>query len=166
MAAGEGDLAGVTAGITAGGDVNYLWRDGWTPLAVLAVQRKGQYVEVAKKLIASMADINFHDNRGRTPLFHAAKYGALDLVEVLSTTTDIDASDQHGKTGLLWAVEAGHAAVAQRMIALKANTGEDMGRNSPKKAALKEGTAAVQALFGGVRAAAAPATAAPPKADL
>merc|ERR1719387_1964213 len=64
-AAGDGDLKALESYLVQGGNPNWVNRDGWTPVQMAAINRKGQYTQCAQKLLAARADVNFKDARGR-----------------------------------------------------------------------------------------------------
>ena len=59
-----------------------------------------------KHLIEHQADVNAKDIDGRTPLYYAAKKGAVECLKVLiKSMADVNAADLDGKAPLYYASE-------------------------------------------------------------
>jgi ankyrin repeat protein len=68
--------------------------------------------DLAERLLASGADVNFRDNVRGTPLHWAALYGHRDVVELLlAHGADVNARTDNGLTPLSWA-KLGHPDIA------------------------------------------------------
>jgi len=91
-----------------------------TPLHCAA--RTGQ-IESTRLLVSTTGiDLNPRDNKARTPLHLAAKYGQGDLVEtLLGAGADKEAQNNTGATPLLTAAFSGHVAVLEKLLQAGAN---------------------------------------------
>lgn len=77
----------------------------------------GSRTELAKFLVASGADVNHTDNRGRTALFLAAESGDLATVQaLLAAGADITIGEAGGATVLHAAAAAGSVPIMQLCI--------------------------------------------------
>jgi ankyrin repeat protein len=75
--------------------------------------------EAANVLLATgKVDVDAKDNRGRTPLWWAAKSGHEAVVKLLLDTgkVDADSKDKDGQTPLWWAAANGHEAVVKLLL--------------------------------------------------
>jgi uncharacterized protein len=96
-------LSHIEAGI--GTDV----RDGYSFTGLIWAGRKG-HVAVAKALLEHGADIEAHDVRGRTALFHAVTYQRYELVEFLAkSAANVNPVDSDGWTPLDFSHTSRHA---------------------------------------------------------
>lgn len=99
--------------IGAGADVNLCNSEGIAPLHWAAHGRP----EIAKLLIENRADVDAVESTyGKTPLIQAAKYGFVEIVEMLvqaGASTSI--KDAEGLTALEWAEREGHVGVVDRL---------------------------------------------------
>lgn len=102
---GSGNSITIRTLIALGADVDMV-DNNRTPL-IYAIEQ--QNIEVAKTLISSGADVNFHQpDHGDTPLTAAAYYGQMPVVKLLiSKGANINARDSSGQSVLTWA-ELGH----------------------------------------------------------
>jgi ankyrin repeat protein len=74
-------------------------------------------ITLATELLDAGASLDARDRIGARPLSHAARFGHLDMVDLLlARGAPIDARNLAGATALHFAAEGGHAAVAQRLI--------------------------------------------------
>ena len=64
-----GNLSGVEAFIATGGDVNAIAEGRFSPPLYYAIEQ--MHVEIARRLIAAGADINYDLGQGQTAVFHA-----------------------------------------------------------------------------------------------
>ena len=94
----------------AGGDYN-------TTTTLMLASMKG-YVEVAKALIATGADVNKANIRGTTPIYKASFKGCLEVVQALiAAGADVDKADHHGWTPIYWATWRGrYPEVVQALL--------------------------------------------------
>lgn len=71
----------------------------------------------ATELLDSGASVDARDRFGARPLSHAARFGHLEMVDLLlARGAPIDARNLAGATALYFAAEGGHVSVAQRLI--------------------------------------------------
>lgn len=104
-AAENGNFEAVKAAITAGADVNYTFRDGWTPLLSAA----NQISSIIDLLLAHGADPNVPSDRGYTPLMRAAGLGKSETVRLLlAAGADKNMRDCDGKDACRLAQEMHH----------------------------------------------------------
>ena len=102
-------------------------------------------VPLATELLDFGASVDARDRLGARPLSHAARFGNLEMVDLLlARGAPIDARNLAGATALYFAAERGHAAVVERLIARGADVGLT-GRSgiSPVAAAAYAGSDAV-----------------------
>jgi ankyrin repeat protein len=126
--AARGDLSGVRLSLRLGVDPNEASRSGWRlenagPTPLTAAAQFGQ-VEAIRLLIDQGADPNLLDGRsespGQTPLATAATHGQLDACRALLDagadpnipTSPNGTGEPTNWTALDWALQGGHAAVA------------------------------------------------------
>jgi ankyrin repeat protein len=77
----------------------------------------GNCVALAAELLDGGASVNARDRFGARPLSHAARFGHLEMVDLLlARGAPIDARNLAGATALYFAAEAGRTSVAQRLI--------------------------------------------------
>ena len=75
-------------------------------------------VVLATELLDFGASVDARDRLGAKPLSHAARFGHLEMVDLLlGRSAPIDARNLSGATALYLAAERGHAAIVQRLIA-------------------------------------------------
>ena len=139
QAAGNGDIAAVSALIDGGADVNEKDKDGWTPLHIAA--DKGQ-TEIALALIKARADVNAKDEDGWTPLHSAAFLGQTEIaLALIKAGADIHGTDRDGWTPLHLAACKGqtetiialiHAGAYLKATDNKGNTALDVARQYKK----------------------------------
>ena len=105
----------------------------------------GNCIALATELLDSGASVDARDRFGARPLSHAARFGHLEMVDLLlAHGAPIDARNLAGATALYTAAERGHVSVAQRLI----ESGADVklpGRSgiSPVSAAAYAGSDAI-----------------------
>ena len=77
----------------------------------------GNCIALATELLDSGASVDARDRFGARPLSHAARFGHLEMVDLLlAHGAPIDARNLAGATALYAAAERGHVSVAQRLI--------------------------------------------------
>src|SRR5437764_4945148 len=77
----------------------------------------GNCIDLATELLDYGASIDARDRFGARPLSHAAKFGRLEMVDLLlARGAPIDARNLAGATALYVAAEGGQVSVAQRLI--------------------------------------------------
>ena len=102
-------------------------------------------IGLAAKLLDFGASVDARDRFGARPLSHAARFGHLDMVDLLlARGAPIDARNLAGATALYFAAEGGHVSVAQRLMERGANV-KLTGRSgiSPVAAAAYAGSDAI-----------------------
>ena len=69
------------------------------------------------RLCTARADAEKREDSGATPLVRAARYGHLDILELLLVhKADVLSRDLHGGTALHWAARFGHTACCGRLV--------------------------------------------------
>jgi uncharacterized protein len=77
----------------------------------------GNCVALATELLDGGASVDARDRLGARPLGHAARFGHLEMVDLLlSRGAPIDARNLAGATALYFAAEGGHVAAVQRLV--------------------------------------------------
>lgn len=105
----------------------------------------GNCVGLATELLDSGASVDARDRFGARPLSHAARFGHLEMVDLLlARGAPIDARNLAGATALYLAAEGGRLSVAQRLIERGADV-KLAGRSgiSPVSAAAYAGSDAI-----------------------
>lgn len=103
-------------------------------------------IEAATILIDSGADINHADTRGATPVFMAARSGAVELVKLLiARGADVGVATKDGRTPLHIAMMKGHTDIAALLLAAgadpNARTSKGMNSDYPLRMAMGRGDA-------------------------
>ena len=82
----------------------------------------GNCIALATDLLDHGASVDARDRFGARPLSHAARFGHLEMVDLLlARGAPIDARNLAGATALYFAAEGGHVPVADRLIGLGAD---------------------------------------------
>ena len=82
----------------------------------------GNCIALATDLLDHGASVDARDRFGARPLSHAARFGHLEMVDLLlARGAPIDARNLAGATALYFAAEGGRLSVAQRLIELGAD---------------------------------------------
>ena len=77
----------------------------------------GNCIGLATELLDFGASVDARDRLGARPLSHAARFGHLEMVDLLlARGAPIDARNLAGATALYYAAEGGRTSVAQRLI--------------------------------------------------
>jgi ankyrin repeat protein len=77
----------------------------------------GNCVALATDLLDHGASVDARDRFGARPLSHAARFGHLQMVDLLlARGAPIDARNLAGATALYYAAESGHMSIVQRLI--------------------------------------------------
>lgn len=77
----------------------------------------GNCIKLATELLEHGASVDARDRLGARPLSHAARFGHLQMVDLLlARDAPINARNLAGATALFFAAERGHTAIVQRLI--------------------------------------------------
>ena len=77
----------------------------------------GNCINLATELLDHGASVDARDRFGARPLSHAARFGHLQMVDLLlARDAPINARNLAGATALFFAAERGHTAIVQRLI--------------------------------------------------
>uniref|UniRef100_A0A914HV60 PSD13 N-terminal domain-containing protein n=1 Tax=Globodera rostochiensis TaxID=31243 RepID=A0A914HV60_GLORO len=100
--------------LSKGAHVDRTTHEGVSPLLFAA---KGGHLEVCKLLIANGAGTNQKSKDGETPWFEVCMRGHLDIVKhFVNERQDIEVSDIHGHTGLMYAIRAEQLRVVRFLV--------------------------------------------------
>jgi len=109
----DGETDALAEMVRAGMPVNLADREGNT-LLMLATCRG--YVETARMLLVSGAEVDRRNDRGQTPLGGAASGGYGELVDILlQHGADVDADNGDGMTPIMFASMFGRTAVVEQL---------------------------------------------------
>ena len=105
----------------------------------------GNCIALASELLDYGASVDARDRFGARPLSHAARFGHLEMVDLLlARGALINARNLAGATALYFAAEKGHVSVAKRLIELGADVNlTGRSRISPVAAAAYAGSDAI-----------------------
>ncbi len=106
------------------------------PDALIAAAAEGRLTTV-RSMLASGADANAVNARGRTALMSAAAYGNAEVVKaLLASGADVNLADAAGVTALMEAAAWGHAEVAGMLLTAgaKADTADKNGATAAARA--------------------------------
>ena len=114
-AAAAGDVAGITAALTAGADTDA--RDPLGRTALLTATIAGQTAAV-EALVEAGADLDLQDDRLDNPFLYAGAEGLLDILRVVNEAgADPAITNRFGGTALIPASERGHVEVVRYLLA-------------------------------------------------
>ena len=105
--------------LEAGADVNARNAEGETPFTLQNDWGHNAKfrLEMMRKMIGCGADVNVHNDRGRTALMNAAYRGETSIVRLLlKHGAQIDLRDKEGRTALLFAVDEGHTMTVRLLL--------------------------------------------------
>jgi uncharacterized protein len=113
-AAGKGDLPAVERLIRDGASVAA--RDARGRTALLAATH-GNYVQVARRLIAARADVNAKDDIQDSPFLYAGAEGRVEILKMTLPTADLKSTNRYGGTALIPAAHHGHPEAVRILLA-------------------------------------------------
>jgi ankyrin repeat protein len=131
-----GDVAQAKTLLDNKADVNYQDNEGRTVLSSVAPLNKPGLVAF---LLSARADPDLRDERGRTPLYHAAKaadISASDFQIICDAASDLKTHDSRGVTALNVATRRGNVAAVKALIKKGADqlAGDSFGGHALKSA--------------------------------
>ncbi len=89
------------------------------PLLLSEAARQGQ-IKVVAALLDKGADLEERNNKGSTPLMHAACYGHFNVaLLLLEKGADIGARAKYRETARYWAANKGHTEIAQMLAVIE-----------------------------------------------
>jgi ankyrin repeat protein len=112
-AAGRGDRTTVERLIWAGASITA--RDGRGRTALLAATR-GNYVPVARILIAAGADVNAKDDIQDSPFLYAGAEGLIEILKMTLPAADLKSTNRYGGTALIPAAHHGHPEAVRILL--------------------------------------------------
>jgi len=114
-AAGNGDLARISALLKKGANVNGRDAQGRTPVMAATYGRHARAVEA---LIGAGADVNPRDQMLNNPFLYAGAEGLLDILKLAAAAgADPRLTNRYGGTALIPAAERGHVEVVDWLLA-------------------------------------------------
>lgn len=118
-----GNLAMVKEALAEGADTETVDQDGWTPLSTACAHAQDEVEAVVDVLLASRANPDYEDSRGRTPLFFAALEGLPGAVKSLlkAGATKVHTNDGNGVSAINHATRRNHIEVVKELLAARAN---------------------------------------------
>lgn len=124
-----------------------------TRFVVCVASYHGLRAVVEKLWTTGKAEIDSKDDKGRTPLFYAARCGEVAMVQWLLETdkVDVNSQDRFGNTPLKAAAERGHSAVFKLLLdtgKIDVNSADHNGYTQLHWAAIREDEAIVKLLLG------------------
>lgn len=122
-AAEAGQVPQVRAALAQGAQLEWISRDGWTPLMTACVHHAGKCEEVVRALLEARANPDFEDERGRTPIFWASHEGLTGVLRMLlqAGASKVHTSDGHGVSALNHATRQNHVEVVRELLAARAD---------------------------------------------
>ena len=118
IAAFKGNLSYVKLLVDAGADVNLY---GWPPLAYAAYNGHAQIVDY---LLKRGARIDATTENGSSALFFAARFGHIEVVELLLNKADPTIANENGDTAVDWAVKSENTDIADLLRAAGGRSGK------------------------------------------
>ena len=114
-AAAAGDVAGITAALAAGADIDARDPLGRTALLTATIAGRTTAVEA---LVEAGADLDLQDDRLDNPFLYAGAEGLLDILRVVNEAgADPAITNRFGGTALIPASERGHVEVVRYLLA-------------------------------------------------
>ena len=114
-AAAAGDVAGITAALAAGADIDARDPLGRTALLTATIAGRTAAVEA---LVEAGADLDLQDDRLDNPFLYAGAEGLLDILRVVNEAgADPAITNRFGGTALIPASERGHVEVVRYLLA-------------------------------------------------
>lgn len=113
-AAASGDVAGISAALDAGADVDA--RDGRGRTALLVATVAGQ-TDAVRRLLDAEPDVDLQDDQRDNPFLYAGAEGLLDILKLVNEAgADPSITNRYGGTALIPASERGHVEVVRYLL--------------------------------------------------
>jgi len=113
-AAGAGDVAGITAALDGGANVDA--RDATGRTALLAATMAGR-TDAVRALLEAGADVDLQDDRQDNPFLYAGAEGELEILQLVNEAgADPTLTNRFGGTALIPASERGHVEVVRYLL--------------------------------------------------
>ena len=113
-AAASGDVAGISAALNGGADVNARDARGRTALLVATVERQAGAV---RRLLAAEPDVDLQDDQLDNPFLYAGAEGLTEILRLVNEAgADPSITNRFGGTALIPASERGHVETARYLL--------------------------------------------------
>jgi uncharacterized protein len=113
-AAASGDVAGISAALDSGADVDA--RDGRGRTALLVATVAG-HTDAVRRLLDAEPDVDLQDDQRDNPFLYAGAEGLLDILKYVNEAgADPSITNRYGGTALIPASERGHVEVVRYLL--------------------------------------------------
>jgi uncharacterized protein len=112
--AGSGDVAGISAALDAGANVDARDAEGRTALLLATIANRP---EAVRRLLRGGADVDMQDDQLDNPFLYAGAEGLIDVLRVVNEAgADPTITNRYGGTALIPASERGHVEVVRYLL--------------------------------------------------